>query len=123
MNIKDNILIFSVYNPGQSEKANKLIHEGTLKDLKARGISPMGLQERDNRSSWEYESILVKGFENENLVKGLVETNSSMDCYLKSHNDRATELVWLDGTSEERSGYLVPIYTKDEANTAIRLCL
>lgn len=110
MNLKPNVLIFSVFQTKNSQALNFDTHKETLKSLKAQGLPVLELQGRYN--GVDEMSILVEGFQNRSLVEGLCKKHSQ-ECYLESHNDRATNLVFPDGSTQS-IGTLVPV-SKEEA--------
>lgn len=55
----------------------------------------------------EERSILVRGFEHRSIVEKLCK-EFNQECYLESHNDRSTALVYPDG-HRESLGTLIPV--------------
>lgn len=110
MNLKSNILIFSVFQKGKSLTANEYAHKGVLAVLKYDGIPFLELQGKYDGA--EELSILVDGFEHRSTVERIAKT-FNQECYLESHNDRATFLVYQDGTTKS-IGTLIPV-SKQEA--------
>lgn len=112
MNIKSNILIVSVFQKSKTTEQNLKAHDNLMSSLKADNIPHLSLL-------GQYEgikelSVLIKGFE----YRGLVETiakNHNQECYLESHNDRATFLVYADGRRDS-IGTLTPV-SKAEAES------
>ena len=105
MNLKSNVLIFSVFRKDRSNAMNEAFHANTLKELKALGLPVVELEGKYNGS--EETSILVQGFENRVIVERLC-TEFSQECYLESHNDRASFLVYPNG-SKVGIGTLTPV--------------
>lgn len=110
MNIKSNILIFSVFQAKHSKALNVDTHAQVLATLKQAGLPVLELQGKYKGN--EELSILVDGFEHRATVERLCKT-FNQECYLESHNDRATSLVYPDGTRQD-VGTLVPV-SKQEA--------
>lgn len=103
MNVKNNILIFSVFQKNQTEESNKAAHVQVLQALRDSGIPSMELQGKYNGTP--ELSILVDGFEYRQTVEKACKA-FNQECYLESHNDRATSLVFPDG-SRQHIGTLV----------------
>jgi hypothetical protein len=97
MNIKSNVLIFSVFQKGLPELVNKMAHTQILSILKRQGFPVLELQGRYNGA--EELSILVDGFEHRDTVARLC-SEFNQECYLESHNDRATFLVFPNGDTQ-----------------------
>lgn len=114
MNLKPNILIFSVFQNSVSKKQNEINHNEVLKAIQDKGISAMELQGRYNGSN--ELSILVSGFEHRALVEHTCKA-FNQESYLESHNDRATFLIYKDGRRES-IGTLTPV-SKEEAESSI----
>lgn len=110
MNIKSNILIVSVFQSKLSQALNHDTHREVLKALKDSGVPVLELQGRYNGVN--ELSILVDGFEHRSTVERIAKT-FNQECYLESHNDRATFLVYPDGRRES-IGTLTPV-SKQEA--------
>lgn len=110
MNIRPNILIVSVFQKGVDAKQNVESHAQVLQTLKSTGVPHVELQGKYN--GIEELSILVQGFEYRSVVERLAKA-FNQECYLESHNDRATSLVFADG-SRQNIGTLVNV-TKEEA--------
>lgn len=110
MNIKPNVLIFSVFQSKLPEIVNKLAHTQLIAVLEKQGYPVMELQGRYNGSN--ELSILISGFEHRAMVERICQ-DFNQECYLESHNDRATFLVYPDGRKES-IGTLTPV-TKQEA--------
>lgn len=110
MNTRPNILIVSAFQKGQTLLENTNKHNETVGMLSARMIPFKVLQGRYN--GIDELSILVSGFEHRELVENIAKSNSQ-ECYLESHNDRSTFLVFPDG-SKQGIGVLTGA-TKEEA--------
>lgn len=93
--ILPNILIFSVYQSKLSQALNFDTHNEVMQALKGAGVPVLELDGVYNGSS--EKSILVDGFEHRATVERLCKT-FNQECYLESHNDRATSLVYPDGS-------------------------
>lgn len=113
MNIKNNILIFSVFQKGVSKELNTSRHNDVMARLKRSGVPCIELQGKYNGS--EELSILVDGFNHRADVEYFCN-EYNQECYLESHSDRFTSLVFPNGTRQDL-GYMVPV-TKDEAEAA-----
>lgn len=110
MNIKPNVLIFSVCQAALPELVNKMAHTQMLSILQNQGMPIMELQGRYNGSN--EMSILIQGFEHRETVERICK-DFNQECYLESHSDRATFLVYPDGRKES-IGTLTPV-SKQEA--------
>lgn len=110
MNLKSNILIFSVFQKGNSLTANEYTHKAVLAALKSEGLPVLEL--RGKYEGAEELSILIEGFQHRDTVERIAKT-FNQECYLESHNDRATFLVYPDGTTKN-IGTLTPV-SKQEA--------
>lgn len=113
MNLKPNILIVSVFQKSQTLEENTNSHKYVMQVLKANGIPCLTLHGKYDGS--EELSILFDGFEYRDIVEKIAKTHKQ-ECYLESHNDRATFLVYPDGTTKS-IGTLVPV-SKEEAEVA-----
>ena len=112
------IIIFSVYQAARPEYANKDNHDCVLTLLKQFGISYKTVKGRYNGA--DEESIIV-GAHEYRVVEKLCK-QFRQECYLRSDESRASELVYADGSTLE-VGFLhesaeVPgdNYTYDEVN-------
>lgn len=114
MNLKPDILIVSVFQTAKTESENQSAHNKVLTVLKSEGIPCIELLGRYNGVN--EKSILLEGFENRRLVERLAK-EFNQECYLESHNDRATFLVYQDGTRQS-IGTLTAV-SQDEAEQAI----
>lgn len=112
MNIKPNILIFSVFRSEVSSNVNKSVHDKVLSLLKGEGLPVIELQGRYNGVN--EMSILIDGFQHRATVERLCK-EFNQECYLESHNDRATFLVFPNG-DRQAIGTLKPV-TKQEAES------
>lgn len=110
MNIKPNVLIFSVFQAGLPELVNRMAHTQILSLLKRQGYPVLELQGRYNGA--DELSILVDGFQHRDLVERMC-LEFKQECYLESHNDRATFLVFPNG-DKQAIGTLTPV-SKQEA--------
>ena len=110
MNTKPNILIFSVFQKTVPAPLNEMAHRKVLSLLKAEGIPAMELQGRYNGS--DETSILVDGFQHRATVERICQ-DFAQECYLESHNDRASFLVFPNG-DKQAIGTLTPV-SKEEA--------
>lgn len=110
MNTKPNILIFSVFQKTVPAPLNEMAHQKVLSLLKTEGIPSMELQGQYEGS--DETSILVEGFEHRATVERICQ-DFAQECYLESHNDRATFLVFPNG-DKQAIGTLVPV-SKQEA--------
>jgi hypothetical protein len=113
MNIKTNILIFSVFQTNTSRELNESRHRDVLARLQRSGVPAIELQGKYNGN--EELSILVDGFNHRADVEYFCR-EFNQECYLESHNDRATSLVFPDGT-RQKLGTLVAA-SKDEAEAS-----
>lgn len=109
-----NVLIFSVFQKGVSVTQNDATHKQVLQALNDSGVPCIELTGRYNGVN--EKSILVQGFEYRATVEKACKT-FSQECYLESHNDRATSLVYPDGRRES-IGILTAV-SHDEAMNAI----
>ncbi len=114
MNIYNNILIFSVFQKGQTWEANRNAHVKAMQFLKTSLIPHMELTGRYDGN--DELSILVDGFKYRDVVAMFCKANNQ-ECYLESHNDRATFLVFPDG-KVQGIGRLTGV-SKEEAMGAI----
>lgn len=105
MNLKPNILIFSVFQKNATPEVNKDIHSSVLYVLLDQKLPAMELKGRYNGT--DESSILIQGFEHREVVERLCK-EFGQECYLESHNDRATFLVFPDG-SKKYIGVLTPV--------------
>lgn len=110
MNLNPNILIFSVFQKTNTHELNVTNHNKILRALKGYGIPVIELQGKYNGA--DEMSLLISGFEHRAVVEVLCK-DFNQECYLESHNDRDTNLVFPDG-SRQNIGKLVPV-TKEEA--------
>src|ERR1035437_3198156 len=95
MNIKANILLFSVFNPGlNSLRTNLENHTEVLGRLTKAGVTHIQMLSKNHGVA--ERSILVIGFEHEGLVNKIAN-EFHQESYLRSHNDRFSELVHLKG--------------------------
>lgn len=110
MNIRPNILIVSVFQKAVSAAKNIANHKEVLQALKDSGLSVLELQGKYDDT---YElSILIEGFQYRQVVEKIAKS-FNQECYLESHNDRATFLVFPDGSTKS-IGTLTPV-SKQEA--------
>lgn len=101
--IPEPILIFSVYQEFETKEGNELAHYAAMSVLQGARHDHIELDGCYNGTT--EKSILVEGWK----ARGLVETlchRYKQQCYLESHGDRFTTLVYLDGR-RENIGYLV----------------
>lgn len=108
--LKPNILIFSVFQSKLSQALNHDTHREVLTALKGAGLPVIELQGQYNGSP--EMSILIQGFEHRATVERLCQ-KFNQECYLESHNDRATFLVFPNG-DRQSIGTLVAV-SKAEA--------
>ena len=94
MNVKSNVLIFSVFQKSSSLVSNATSHARVVKGLQAQNIPFVEL--RGKYEGVEELSILVEGFSHRPLVESLCK-EFKQECYLESHNDRASFLVFPNG--------------------------
>lgn len=94
MNILPNILIFSVFQKSRDMQLNAATHSRVLMELHRRNLPVMELYGKYDGK--EELSILVQGFEHREVVETLC-AQFNQECYLESHNDRFTSLVYPDG--------------------------
>ena len=92
--LNPNILIFSVFQKTQSDAKNEHAHAEMLSILQGAMIPVIELQGRYAGTS--EKSILVQGFEHRSTVERICQS-FNQECYLESHNDRATFLVYPSG--------------------------
>lgn len=105
MNLKPNVLIFSVFQKGTVWSVNRDRHAKVMQDLETQGVPCIELTGKYNN---ELElSILVQGFEFRPLVEALAK-KYSQECYLESYSDRSSALVYPDGR-REMIGTLTPV--------------
>lgn len=112
MNLKPNVLIFSVFQKSRTLSVNQLAHKQIFKLLEEQGLPVLHLSGRYDGN--EELSILVEGFEHRATVERLCK-EFNQECYLESHNDRASFLVFPDG-SKQSIGTLVAV-SESEAET------
>jgi hypothetical protein len=112
MNLKSNVLIFSVFQAGLPELVNQMAHNQLFGILERQGLPVLALSGRYNGVN--ELSILVEGFEHRETVERLCK-EFNQECYLESHNDRATFLVFPNGDKQD-IGILVPV-SKSEAES------
>lgn len=105
MNIKSNVLIVSVFQKGVNQNTNVDNHIHTMEWLRMAKVPHLELQGR--YEGVDELSILIEGFDNRSLVETLAK-KFNQECYLESHNDRATFLVFPDG-SRTSIGTLTPV--------------
>ncbi|NJO48173.1 MAG: hypothetical protein HC840_00495 [Leptolyngbyaceae cyanobacterium RM2_2_4] len=110
--LNSNILIVSVFQLKLSQALSHDTHREVLTALQDSGVPVLELQGRYNGVN--ELSILVDGFEHRATVERIAKT-FNQECYLESHNDRATFLVYPDGRRES-IGTLVGV-SKHEAET------
>lgn len=110
MNLKPNIMIFSVFESGKTHAENMEWHRHVISLLEKGDMPFLELQGKYN--GVEELSILIEGFEHRERVEGLVNL-FQQECYLESHSDRRTFLVFKDGTRKD-IGTLTAV-TKEEA--------
>lgn len=115
MNLKPNILIFSVFQNSVSKKQNEINHNEVLKAVQDKGLTAMELQGRYNGSN--ELSILVSGFEHRALVEHTCKA-FNQESYLESHNDRATFLIYKDGRRESIGTLTNVSQSEEEASNA-----
>lgn len=108
--LKPNVLIFSVFQKSQSESVNQKVHAMILAEMQKSALPVIELQGRYNGVN--ESSILIQGFEHRETVQRLCR-EFNQECYLESHNDRATFLVYPNGKTES-IGTLTNV-SKDEA--------
>lgn len=113
MNLNPNVLIFSVYKLNETHKTNIQVHVGVLGLLKQHGIPAIELEER--RGGNTSYMILVSGFQHRATVTRLCQEFDQL-YYLESHNDRYTNLILLNGTTQP-VGRLMPV-SESEANAS-----
>jgi hypothetical protein len=109
MNTKPNILIFSMYKTNESVDTNINRHKYAIKVLLRYKVSFSEVIGYYNNKS--EQSIIVHGFEHRELIEMLCDY-SNQDCYLESHNDRSTFLVYPD-ERREYIGVLKPVSQRD----------
>lgn len=97
MNLKQNILIFSVFKANQTWEQNRNAHVQAMAELKSNLIPCGELVGRYNGAS--ELSIMVIGFQHRDTVKAFCE-KFNQESYLESHNDRFTNLVYSSGAIE-----------------------
>ncbi len=110
MNIKPNVLIFSVFQKALPVYINRMAHDQILGILKRQGYPVIELKGRYD--GIDELSILVEGFQHRETVERMC-LEFKQECYLESHNDRATFLVYPNGRRES-IGTLTPV-SKQEA--------
>jgi len=97
MNILPNILIFSVFEKNQTAAYNEGMHAEILRMMQDKCIPHLELQGKYSGNN--EKSILVEGFERRSMVENLCKLYAQ-ECYLESHSDRQTFLVFPDGTKK-----------------------
>lgn len=112
MDTRPNILIVSAFQKGQTLLENTNKHNEAVEVLRSRLVPFKVLQGKYNGVT--ELSILVSGFEHRELVESISKSNNQ-ECYLESHNDRTTNLVYPDG-ARVSIGVLTGV-TKDEAES------
>lgn len=105
MNIRPEIMIVSVFQKNSTYRLNLDRHNETIDFLKLKNIPHLELHGR--YEGIEERSILIEGFKHRSLVEDLAKT-FKQECYLESHNDRATFLVFPYGKTKF-IGTLVPV--------------
>lgn len=113
MNLKPNVLIFSVFQKGLPELVNQMAHKQLFAILERQGFPVLALSGRYNGVN--ELSILIEGFQHRETVERLCK-EFNQESYLESHNDRATFLVYPDGRRES-IGTLTPV-SKTEAKAS-----
>lgn len=92
MNIKDRILIFSVFEQGRPDYVNEDNHQTIVNKLTQLGI---GFKVLDGVYYGSKElSILVFDTESNRAMVEALCRKFNQDCYLESDNDRTTNLVY-----------------------------
>jgi len=104
MNIGNRILIVSVYQANESHEKNKQNHEILKGYLTSIGIDLIEISGRYNGKN--EDSFILH--EAHRKVVEIIVRDYNQDCYLESHCDRYSELVFPDDT-RQGLGYLVPI--------------
>lgn len=102
MNLKSNIFIFSVFQ--KDEAQNQRDHLDLIKHLNRFNIPHkelLGYYKGDKESS-----ILIEGFNHRDTVEYFCK-KYGQECYLESHSDRSTYLVYPQ--KKEYIGKLVPV--------------
>ena len=110
MNLKQNILIFSVYQSDKELSVNLAAHNNLMDYLK-RNSYPVSEVQGSYKGIPE-KSILVVDFEHRSIVEDFVKAYNQ-ESYLESHNDRSSNLIFSDGT-KQAIGKLVSV-PRDEA--------
>lgn len=105
MNLKSNILVFSVFQLGLTHEQNFRTHVRVLSELKSNLIPCGELKGRYNGT--DEMSIMIVGFQHRELVESLVKT-FNQESYMESHNDRKSFLVYSTGL-KEYIGTLTPV--------------
>lgn len=113
MYFRPNILIVSVFQNHLHKDVNTHVHNETLKAMIDAGIPAIELQGR--YKGVNELSILVEGFEYRQTVEKIAKS-FNQESYLESHNDRHTNLIFLNG-SVQSIGTLTPV-SKEEAEKA-----
>lgn len=94
MNLNDHIIIFSAFQAYQPRQVNDVFHAKAVAELQNHGVEFMELDGQYNSVS--ERSILVLAKHRAIVERLAAETRQ--ECYLESHNDRHSELVYADGT-------------------------
>lgn len=110
MNLKPNVLIFSVFQKTVAKHVNEMAHLQLFSALKSEGLPVLELKGKYEGS--DELSILIEGFQYRDYVERICKI-FNQECYLESHNDRTTFLVYPDGRSVN-IGTLTPV-SKSEA--------
>jgi hypothetical protein len=95
MKIKPTIYIVSVFKSNQCDLVNNRKHQQTIEALKLAGTPVSELQ--GQYKGQPEKSILIVGLEFQPTVEKLARL-FDQECYLVSHSDRSTDLVYQDGT-------------------------
>lgn len=93
--INSNIMIFSVYRSGTSSFDNYYAHRKAVENFQHAGIPFVELEGVFN--GVKELSIMVLGFQYRQIVESY-SREYNQECYLESHNDRVTFLVYPDGS-------------------------
>lgn len=94
--LNPNVLIFSVFQKSVSAAKNEHAHAEMLSILQGAKLPVIELQGR--YAGQDEKSILIQGFEHRATVERICQS-FNQECYLESHNDRATFLVYPNGES------------------------
>lgn len=126
--IKPRVLIFSVYQAGESQDINEYNHAELLKRLKGSEVEYKELV-GSYKGVLENSILVMYTPFNERLVQMLCN-QFNQECYLDSGHDRHTELVYP--TKRESIGYLKQVsqsiaesldaYTYDFSNDSYWIC-